>query len=161
MSPCSHRYKWNLATKLLVDHLLWKESVIYLFCWYTKVIVNRSSVKQTRKWLSVNFWKFPTGLFTSSFSVWIPIQVVNLYWVPLPFRVLYMNVTVMVRLHKPLPHAVAASLPLLPSRIFSGLPRVMEIVVSDMDGVSRHQTQQGEGHQRGLTVGAAAELVVT
>ena len=48
-------------------------------------------------WLRKNYWAFPKGLFWSSVYVWIPIQVVNLYWVPLPFRVLYMNVSVMVR----------------------------------------------------------------
>ena len=28
--------------------------------------------------------------------MWTPIQLVNLKWVPLPYRVLYMNITVML-----------------------------------------------------------------
>jgi hypothetical protein len=43
-----------------------------------------------------NFWNFPSGLLVSSLYVWIPVQVVNLYWVPLLFRVLHMNVSVMI-----------------------------------------------------------------
>lgn len=52
-----------------------------------------------RRWLATNFWQVSwrkQGLFVSSLYVWIPVQVVNLYWVPLPFRVLYMNISVMV-----------------------------------------------------------------
>lgn len=58
--------------------------------------VSNKPVPEIKKWLSTNYWKFPSGLFYSSLYVWIPIQIVNLYWVPLPFRVLYMNISVMV-----------------------------------------------------------------
>ena len=56
----------------------------------------KKPVPEIRKWLAENFWKFPSGLFFSSLYVWIPVQLVNLYWVPLPFRVLYMNISVMI-----------------------------------------------------------------
>jgi hypothetical protein len=58
--------------------------------------VAKKPVPEIRKWLAENYWKFPSGLFFSSLYVWIPVQLVNLYWVPLPFRVLYMNVSVMI-----------------------------------------------------------------
>ena len=64
---------------------------------YSSYFVNGKSVPDIWSWLRKNYWAFPKGLFWSSVYVWIPIQVVNLYWVPLPFRVLYMNVSVMVR----------------------------------------------------------------
>jgi hypothetical protein len=67
---------------------------------YTSLTVAKKPVSEIRQWLSANYWKFPSGLFFSSLYVWIPIQLVNLYWVPLPFRVLYMNVSVMVSMHR-------------------------------------------------------------
>lgn len=73
--------------------------VLRVFCRYTSLTVTKKPVSEIRQWLAVNYWKFPSGLFFSSLYVWIPIQIVNLYWVPLPFRVLYMNVSVMVRAH--------------------------------------------------------------
>lgn len=90
------KYRWNLAVKLLVDHICWKECIIYIFCWYSQLLVNKKPISEIQTWLRQNFWNFPSGLLVSSLYVWIPVQVVNLYWVPLPFRVLYMNVSVMI-----------------------------------------------------------------
>ena len=70
---------------------------------YTSLTVGKKTVSDIRQWLSINYWKFPSGLFFSSLYVWIPIQLVNLYWVPLPFRVLYMNISVMVCTHRHAP----------------------------------------------------------
>ena len=63
---------------------------------YTSYFVGNKPATEIKKWLGENYWKFPSGLFFSSLYVWIPVQLVNLYWVPLPFRVLYMNISVMI-----------------------------------------------------------------
>lgn len=73
--------------------------VLHVSYRFTSVTVAKKPVSEIRQWLSVNYWKFPSGLFFSSLYVWIPIQIINLYWVPLPFRVLYMNISVMVCTH--------------------------------------------------------------
>ena len=86
-------------------------------------------------WLRKNYWAFPKGLFWSSVYVWIPIQVVNLYWVPLPFRVLYMNISVMVR-SLPCPRVPPLSCPPLPrflplphapTRLFQGSQSALQM----------------------------------
>ena len=90
---------------------------------YSSYFVNGKSVPDIWSWLRKNYWAFPKGLFWSSVYVWIPIQVVNLYWVPLPFRVLYMNVSVMVR-SLPCPRVPALPpLPLPPAPIPPPLSR--------------------------------------
>jgi hypothetical protein len=73
--------------------------VLHVSYRFTSLTVAKKPVSEIRQWLSVNYWKFPSGLFFSSLYVWIPIQIINLYWVPLPFRVLYMNISVMVCTH--------------------------------------------------------------
>ena len=99
-------------------------------------------------WLRKNYWAFPKGLFWSSVYVWIPIQVVNLYWVPLPFRVLYMNVSVMVR-SLPCPRALPTPPP--PSRpAHPPLPGLTECP-ADVDGVSSGQAEQRTGAQERLS----------
>ena len=77
-------------------------------------------------WLRKNYWAFPKGLFWSSVYVWIPIQVVNLYWVPLPFRVLYMNVSVMVRF-LPCPRDPPSLSAAPPTRPFQDSTRVSQM----------------------------------
>eukprot|EP01051_Picozoa_sp_SAG22_P012495 SAG22_NODE_1305_length_4793_cov_3.652961_2_plen_167_part_00 len=89
------KYGWNLLVKLFVDHLLWKESVILIFCCYTQ-LVRGETLAKVWEWSKQNFFRFPGGLFFSSWYVWTPIQLINLRWVPLPYRVLYMNISVCI-----------------------------------------------------------------
>ncbi len=104
-------------------------------CRYTSLTVGKKPVSEIRHWLSVNYWKFPSGLFFSSLYVWIPIQLVNLYWVPLPFRVLYMNISVMVCTHRrpPLVEFACES---------DGSVTVPRLCVADMDRIPRYEAQQ-------------------
>eukprot|EP00929_Paragymnodinium_shiwhaense_P022806 TRINITY_DN14454_c0_g1_i1.p1 TRINITY_DN14454_c0_g1~~TRINITY_DN14454_c0_g1_i1.p1 ORF type:complete len:195 (+),score=42.52 TRINITY_DN14454_c0_g1_i1:91-675(+) len=80
-----------LAVKLLLDHLLYRIEIMFAFTFYNKLWLTGGSDMGFRDALKET-WRLQPGVQLTSVEMWPLLMIVNYKVIPLPLRVLYLNI---------------------------------------------------------------------